>query len=60
MIQWLSDRMPPRDGATRMRRGSDVRVHLAHMARDRHLTPRRQAPQGMAADMLIARHHGKR
>jgi hypothetical protein len=62
MTHWLGDQMPPRDSTTRMRRGSDkriLRVHLAHMARGLYLTPPRQALQRIAADLLIARHHGQ-
>jgi hypothetical protein len=63
MIERMSDRIPGHRAAATQRRSDKpvLRVHLAHLARSLYLGRQRRSPRGIAAaDMFVARRHGKR
>ena len=63
MIDPVSDRSPGHRASAAQRRSDKpiLRIYLAEMARSLYRLRQRQSPRGIAAaDMFVARHHGKR
>ena len=63
MTDPVSDRIPGHRASAAQRRGDKpvLRVHLSQLARSLYLGRQRRSPRGIAAaDMFVARRHGKR